>query len=284
VFSPPPEIRSGDTWADVDVRLDWPAFVSLGARAESLLDGGPSAEAGLVSTEVLVRCAPEACRGADGGDPRCVAVARLRGLKAATRYLLRASAMDDEDNRAVAEARFETLGAAPRAIVAEVMASPPLPKPRSDGEFIEVLNAGEGPLDLAHFALAGPDDLPRRLVGTPGSAPSRLGPGERALAVGKAFDAHRYSLPPGLLVVRAETQKLLGRGLPDQPPALRLLWLPPPDGAEGSPDGGAPLEIDRYPGGGPRCRQGASLEREPSDGGDPSFRCGADGGSPGVAG
>lgn len=274
------DVRVGDTWAEVALQLDWPALVTVKARPLAALPDAGSCDGGAVETTALVRCAVDAC--GDGGPAVCAAVVHLRGLAASAAYLLRAEAEDDEGNAVSAiEVPFETLGALPEATISEVMASPPLPTPRSDGEYVEILNAGRAPLDLARLALAGPDDRPRPLVGGSSTSATRLGPGERALAVGADFDARRYSLPTNLTIVRADTRKLLGRGLADQPPALRLLWLPD---AAGSADGGAAVEIDRTDGAAPRCAVGQSLERQPaSDGGSPSLRCGADGGSPGIA-
>ena len=262
-----PAISPGDDWAEVSVVLDWPALVHLQAQANQ---GGPAVE-----TTVLVGCAPDWC-GADGGrgEPgACARVTRLEGLAPSTSYVLRAWSEDDEGNRTEPiQKSFTTTAPLPHARIDEVMASPPLPAPRSDGEYVEILNTGTEPLDTARLALAREDDRARPLVGRASAAPS-LGAGQRALAVGSAFDESRYSIPAGVPILRADTKRLLGHGVADDPPVIRLLWM--------DQDGGSGAELDRYPGNGPQCQLGESLERGAADGGPPAFHCGADGGSPG---
>jgi hypothetical protein len=266
-LSDSPSVSAGDRWLDVSLALDWPALVHLEARA-----GGSAGSVPIV--DVLVHCAPAVC-GADAGTSAdCTAQVRLDGLEAASTYVLRAWAEDDEGNRSdFIERPFVTTGALPGAQISEVMASPPLPVPRSDGEYIEILNSGAGPIDCSRLALSGSDDRVRPIIG--GSAPAQVlvAPGARALAVGSAFDESRYQIPSNVPILRADTQRLLGHGVADQPPAIRLLWL--------DADGGPPVEIDRYPGDGPTCDLGESLERTSSADGGTSWRCGVDGGSPG---
>jgi hypothetical protein len=178
---------------------------------------------------------------------------------------------DDEGHlvRSSAQA-VVTTGPLPRLVLSEVMASPPLPIPRSDGEYVEILNAGKTPADLATVALQGIDGIPRPLAAGATSA-IVLFPGARALAVGASFDASRYAIPPDVPVLRASTQRLLGRGLSDDSPPLIALLA-----ADAS---GTTAEVDRYPGGEPRCVAGLSIEA--TAGGE--WICGAYGGSPGRA-
>ena len=156
----------------------------------------------------------------------------------------------------------------PRLVLSEVMASPPLPTPRSDGEYVEIWNAGATAADLSRAALEGGDGTVRPLAADATEA-IVLAAGARALAVGASFDAGRYSLPAGLLLLRASTQRLLGRGLSDDSPPLIILLA---SDAEGTL-----AEVDRYPGAGPVCPAGRSIEA--TEGG--AWVCGADGGSPG---
>jgi len=275
------EVRAGDTWAEASLSIDGPALVTVRAQGTPMAADAGCGPAPAVEAQVLVRCTVDPCGASDGGPASCSAVARLEGLKAGTSYLLHVEAEDDEGLRAApAQAAFDTVGLLPAAVISEVMASPPLPAPRSDGEYVEILNAGSSTLDLARLAIGSGDDRPRPLVGTTGGVgPTRLGPGERALAVGADFDQRRYALPPALVVVRADTKKLLGRGLADQPPGLRLFVLPT---GEAGADAGPALEIDHTQGDGPRCAAGLSLERPSApDGGWLDLRCGADGGTPG---
>ena len=110
----------------------------------------------------------------------------------------------------------------------------------------------------------------RPLLASPPPVPVQLAPGTRALVVGSDFNPARYpSLPPGLPILRASTQRLLGRGLSDDSPPLIILLA---SDAEGTL-----AEVDRYPGAGPVCPAGRSIEA--TEGG--AWVCGADGGSPG---
>jgi hypothetical protein len=101
-----------------------------------------------------------------------------------------------------------------------------------------------------------------------------LSAGRRALAVGSAFEAARYaSLPREVPIVRASTQRLLGRSLTEaSPPAFALVQVRA---------GADPVVLDSFPGG-TRCTAGQSIERRGTDLASPSFACGAIGGSPGV--
>jgi len=262
VLAAPPAVVAGDTWIEVRVQLDWPALLRLDAR--------PTGSRAPAVSQSLVRCAPPPC-GPPGGAV-CSGSIRISGLAPATRYDL-VLAIEDDEGHAIGPygLRAATLGALPAVMVSEVMASPPLPVPRSDGEYIELLNTGDAPVDLGALAVASLDGGPHALLAVAPPRPAILVPGQRALAVGASFDEKRYAIPVETLVARAATHRLLGHGLADRPHAMRLLWIP---GA----DAGAALVIDGYPGDGPTCPLGASLER-----GDGGFRCGADGGSPGAA-
>jgi hypothetical protein len=207
------------------------------------------------------------------------ALLALDGLAQGSAYLVRLVLEDDEGHRAVLSARRgDTQNTHPAVSIDEVMASPPLPLPRSDGEYIEVYNPGPGAVDTARLALRGADGVVRPF--TAKEAAPALTPGARALAVGLSFDASRYPLPTGLVLLRAPTQRLLGRGLTDdgsQP--FSLVWLPQTAAAL------APAELSSFPGEGLRCSDGRSFERVHPDPkpGAPLFACGAPGGSPGRA-
>ena len=194
---------------------------------------------------------------------------RVDGLLESTPYALQLLLEDDEGHlvRGSVE-QVMTTGPLPRLAISEVMASPPLPAPRSDGEYVEILNAGTTAADLSRAALEGIDGIARAVAPDATGAVVLL-PGARALAVGASFDASRYSLPAGVPVLRASTQRLLGRGLSnDSPPLIALL--------ASDADGGM-AEVDRYPGAEPRCAAGQSIEAGRSG----TWMCGPDGGSPG---
>ena len=279
--------------ADLALVLDWPAQVTaewapLPADApagdddvalDRLCRGGGCARA-----TAPALCAPSHC---DSVPPEAPCSARLpfAPLAGAGPWLWRASAADDEGHEtALPAARFSTLAALPVVSIDEVMASPPGPAPRGDGEYVEILDVGPGAVDVSRLALAGPDGVVRPLLATAPRAPIYLLPGQRALAVGASFDPSRYSLPAGAVLLRAATKRLLGRGLTDDgSQAFSLLLLPAASGGSGGTPG--PLELSSFPGAGPVCPKGQSLERAspPPGPGGPLFRCGAVGGSPGRA-
>jgi hypothetical protein len=103
-----------------------------------------------------------------------------------------------------------------------------------------------------------------------------LAPGSRALAVGASFDPALYaSLPAGTPVLRASTQRLLGRGLSDDaPPPFRLVT-----------SAAVAVELAEFPGSNQHCLAGASLQRDESPPPDApaTWSCGRVGGTPGRA-
>jgi len=252
------QLRPRDVSVAADVRLDWPARVAMQV--------GACPGSGCRTVEALASCAPDPC--AQTADARCNVSLRVDGLQAGNLYPVQFMIEDDEGHLVHGPLQqVVTSGALPDLVLSEVMASPPGPTPRSDGEFVEILNAGSFPVDVSGVALAGKDGVSRPVVASPDGAVV-LGPGGRALAVGASFQESRYALPRGVPVLRASTQWLLGRGLADDPPPLVVLLAPDPNGAL--------IEVDRFPGAEPRCRQGSSIEAT-----DAGWACGADGGSPG---
>jgi len=159
-----------------------------------------------------------------------------------------------------------TTGALPRLVVSEVMASPPLPTPRSDGEYVEILNAGVTAADLSGVALEGVDGIVRP-VAPDATGPVVLLPAPARWPSG-VFRRRPLRASRGVPVLRASTQRLLGRGLSDESPPLIALLASDADGGI--------AEVDRYPGAQPRCAIGRA-----SSGRGRRLVCGADGGSPG---
>jgi hypothetical protein len=253
------QIRPRDSAILADVRLDWPARVAVQVGA------CPGPFCGV--DEAFASCAPDPC--APAAESGCAVSLRVDGLLASTPYAVQFLLEDDEGHLVrTAAQQAMTTGPLPRLVLSEVMASPPLPTPRSDGEYVEIWNAGATAADLSRAALQGVDGIVRALMADSTQA-IVLPAGARALAVGASFDAARYALPPGLLVLRASTQRLLGRGLSDDSPPLIVLLA---SDAEGTT-----AEVDRYPGAGPSCAAGRSIEA--AEGG--AWVCGAEGGSPG---
>ena len=253
------QIRPRDSAILADVRLDWPARVAV------QIGTCPGPFCGM--DEAFASCAPDPCGAV--AESACAVSLRVNGLFASTPYAVQFLVEDDEGHLVrTAAQQAMTTGPLPRLVLSEVMASPPLPTPRSDGEYVEIWNAGATAADLSRAALEGGDGTVRPLAADATEA-IVLAAGARALAVGASFDAGRYSLPAGLLLLRASTQRLLGRGLSDDSPPLIILLA---SDAEGTL-----AEVDRYPGAGPVCPAGRSIEA--TEGG--AWVCGADGGSPG---
>jgi hypothetical protein len=169
--------------------------------------------------------------------------------------------------RAAAQ-RFSTVAALPSVLISEVMAS------GVDGEYVELLNLGPGAADMETLALQGPDGIVRPLLSAPAPVRVLLPPGSRALAVGASFDGTLYpAMPASTPVLRASTQRLLGRGLSDDStPEFRLVERAQP-----------PLELADFPASAPRCPAGVSVQRDETvpPGAAAPWACGIRGGTPG---
>jgi hypothetical protein len=246
-----------DTGVTVLLVLDWPAQIEL-----TIEDSRGTA----VTAAAEILCAPPACGPQSFA---CSGSVRIEGLRPGSDYTLLVTARDDFGFvlRAAPQG-FSTIAPLPRAMVAEVMAF------GVEGEYVELLNLGPGTADLETLALQGPDGLVRPLLAGAPPLPVLLAPGARALAVGASFDPSLYpAMPPDTPVLRASTQRLLGRGLSDDaPPAFRLVALAT-----------APVELAGFPGGNGHCAAGASLQRDeavPPDSAATWF-CGRTGGTPG---
>ena len=246
-----------DTAVVASIVLDWPAHLSA-----SVLDS----QGALATSEAQVGCAPPACGPQSFA---CPATFRIEGLHPGSDYALVLEARDDFGfTFRSAPQRFSTLAALPRAILSEVMTW------GIEGEYVEVLNLGPGGTDLTGLALLGADGVVRPLLASAPPLPLVLPPGGRALAVGASFDPALYPrLPSGVPVLRASTQRLLGRGLSDDSPGgfqLVVLSAPAPALAE-------------FPDGTPRCPSGVSLQRDEASppGADAAWVCGIAGGTPG---
>jgi len=251
------ELAVSDTAVTTGLVLDWPAQIGITVEDER---GTAVAAAG----EIL--CAPPACGPQSFA---CAGSIRIDGLQPATDYTLSVTARDDFGfSLRAAPQPFSTVAALPRALISEVMAS------GVDGEYVELFNLGPGSADLESLALQGSDGMLRPLLASPPPLPAILAPGARALAVGASFDASLYpALPAGTSVLRASTQRLLGRGLSDDaPPPFRLVAA-----------AAVAVELAEFPGSDQHCPSGASLQRDeavPPDTPAP-WICGRVGGTPG---
>ncbi len=238
--------------------LDWPVHLVVEVA---------DASGATFTAEEDVTCAPPVCGPQSFA---CAASVRIDGLAPATDYQLQVTATDDFGHTFRGPPQpFGTLAPLPRAVLTEVMAS------GTAGEYVEIANFGPGAADLQNLALQGPDGVVRPLLAVAPPLPVVLAPGARALAVGGSFDASLYpAIPAGTPVLRASTQRLLGRGLSDSAtPAFALVLL-----------GAAPVELSRFPGAGLACATGQSLQRDESvaPAEAASWTCAAQGGTPGA--
>lgn len=112
-------------------------------------------------------------------------------------------------------------GPPPEPALTEVLADAATPE--AGGEYVEIANLGEVPLDLAGWRLAKRTATGAlsscAIVVPPGAAP--LAPGEVALLAGGAWDG-RYALPAGVPVLACGSTALLGGIANDRAPDLLL--------------------------------------------------------------
>jgi hypothetical protein len=130
--------------------------------------------------------------------------------------------LDAEGRRRPSIASFETGAAAgppPAPAITEVRADAATPE--AGGEYAELANLGEGPLDLYGHRLA-----KRTASGTLSSCAlpqdAVVAPGEVVLVAGGAYDG-RYALPARTRVFACGATALLGGIANDRPPELLLL-------------------------------------------------------------
>jgi hypothetical protein len=131
--------------------------------------------------------------------------------------------LDPEGRRRTFVASFVTgapEGPPPAPVLTEVRADAATPE--AGGEYVEILNLGEGPLDLGGWRLA-----KRSAAGTLSScaifapAGAALGQGGVALLAGGGYDG-RYALPAGVPVLPCGAAALLGGIANDRAPELLL--------------------------------------------------------------
>lgn len=198
------------------------------ARAVS---AGVTAEAGLASDAPVVPCALDL-----SPDGRRLTLRPLAPLAAGTTHALVVGPLRDAEGRPVLDpdgkrrtflATFETAapppGPPPRPVLAEALADAATPE--AGGEYVEVRNVGEGPLDLDGWRLAKRTSAGAFTTCTAARAEgTAAGPGEAALLTGGGWDG-RYATPPGIARYACGATSLAGGLANDR--ALELLLLDP---------------------------------------------------------
>jgi hypothetical protein len=127
---------------------------------------------------------------------------------------------DGKQRAIVVEFEIAPGGQPVRASITEVLADAATPE--AGGEFVEVVNLGGTPLDLAGFRLAkrGTTGAFSRCTIAP-RAGGPLAPRHVALVAGGAYDS-RYPLPTGTPVYQCGATALLGGLANDRAPAIQL--------------------------------------------------------------
>ena len=176
--------------------------------------------------------------------------------------------LDPEGHRRSWLGAFSTeAGPPPRPVLTEVRAV--AATPQAGGEYVELLNLGDGPLDLSGWRLEKRTASGQLTGCTVGAAAEPLEPGGYALLTSGAWDG-RYPVLAGTVRFGCGAATLAGGLADDRPPELRLLdWT------------GALTATFGEGGTAPRCP--AAVERIDAEGGDAAgnFACAEDEGTPG---
>jgi hypothetical protein len=177
--------------------------------------------------------------------------------------------LDPEGRRRSWLGTFSTeAGPPPRPVLTEVRAV--AATPQAGGEYVELINLGDGPLDLSGWRLEKRTATGLLAGCTVAAAAEPLQPGRYALLTSGAWD-DRYPVPDGTVRFGCGVATLAGGLADDRPPELRLLdWT------------GALIASFGDGGTAPRCP--AAVERIDVAGGDApgNFACALEEGTPGA--
>jgi hypothetical protein len=176
--------------------------------------------------------------------------------------------LDPDGQRRAFVGTFTTVpGPPPRPVLTEVRAV--ATSPQAGGEYVELLNLGEEPLDLSGWRLEKRTGAGLLAGCTVATALEPLPSGAFGLIAGGAWD-DRYPVPEGLVRFTCGAASLAGGLADDRPAEVRLL-----DPA------GALLDTLGRDGGAPRCP--AAVERIDAEAPDQpaNLACAVDGGTPG---
>lgn len=203
-----------------------------------------------------VRGAPAWVATPGASPPRFVHAVDFGGLSVDVSYRFQVRAEDWVGTVTLAEDEFLT-APLPKVVINEVLADAPAGlTPDANGEFVELYNHGDEPIDLAGFALAidggaiaggSTCELPED-----GTAPI-LAPGAFVILTNASFDGAAYGLFDASVVYRMGAGYLCGRGLANDGQPVAILDA---DGRPLSSFGGFSSL---------RPREGRSLERVAPD-------------------
>lgn len=265
------------------VSVDFSAPVAADGLAEGLLIALARADDARAAARLLEAGEPAGslalpCDAALTGGGRRIELRPRAPLAGSTAFaLVVAPTLRDAEGRAVLDpeghrrtfvATFSTVaGPPPRPILTEVRAV--AMTPQAGGEYVELLNLGEEPLDLSGWRLEKRTSSGTLAGCTIAAAAAALPPGAFGLITSEAWDG-RYPAPAGTIRFTSGASTLAGGLADDLSPEVRLL-----------DPSGATLATFGQGGAGPRCP--AAVERidalapdQPSN-----FACAVDQGTPG---
>jgi hypothetical protein len=176
--------------------------------------------------------------------------------------------LDPEGHRQTFVATFSTVaGPPPRPVLTEVRAV--AATPQAGGEYVELLNLGEEPLDLSGWRLEKRTSAGSLAGCTVEAAAAALPPGAFGLIAGEAWDG-RYPASASTIRFTCGGSAVAGGLADDRPPEVRLV-----------DPSGALLSTFGQGGAGPRCP--AAVERIDALAPDQpaNFACAVDEGTPG---
>ena len=165
------------------------------------------------------------------GDGRRIELRPLARLSGGTSYavvvaptlrdLEGRAVLDPEGHRRTFVGTFTTVaGPPPRPVLTEVRAV--AESPQAGGEYVELLNLGEEPLDLSGWRLEKRTSTGSLAGCTVATAAEMLAPGAFGLLTSEAWD-RRYPVPAGTVRFTCGSSTLAGGLSDERPPEVRLL-------------------------------------------------------------
>ncbi|NOZ86635.1 MAG: hypothetical protein GXP49_10265 [Deltaproteobacteria bacterium] len=217
----PPKIANGpdldvnDTWADLKFETDEPALCSMDYGLSNLHSNGRS---GGYRSESMTQAFD----------------VPIDSLLPESHYFLTVTLEDIVGNQSDPfKMEFTTLPPQGRPVITEVMANPVGPaSSEAPLEYVEVYNAGSGPLDLSGWFIddRGDGNGADLLVPDQAGGSMVILPGKRALLVASSYYG-AYDLPEDVLLIRCDDGKIGADGL-SQSDSVELYDQDPGNGGE----------------------------------------------------